>query len=104
MVSSIESGNKAKMFKYQDIRILENDDIVKKKKVVEKNSVEEKDVLIKEDIQKNNKKKMKISELEDDDVRKIVMKGIKLGKKNYESLLEAEIIVSIDKLIGGEVV
>lgn len=104
MVSSIESGNKAKMFKYQDIRILENDDIVKKKKVVVQNSVEEKDVLIKEDIQKNNKKKMKISELEDDDVRKIVMKGIKLGKKNYESLLEAEIIVSIDKVIGGEVV
>ena len=43
-------------------------------------------------------------ELEDDDVRKIVMKGIKLGKKNYESLLDAEIIVSIDKVIGGEVV
>ncbi|MCS6105334.1 hypothetical protein DWV12_15675 [Clostridium botulinum] len=102
MISSIHSKNKSKMFKYEDIRILENDDIIKNKKEANLKVIRKEEIEINEKTQKNNKKKIKISELEDEDVRKFIIEGIKLGKSNYESLLGAGMIVSIDKLLGDE--
>lgn len=101
MIRSIESNNKAKMFKYQDIRILENDNIVKKK-AVEGNSLEEKVVIVKGNLKKNSSKKIKVSELEEDDIRKVVLEGMKQGKNNYESLLSSKLIVSIECILDGE--
>lgn len=100
MINSISSNNKAKMFKYEDIRLLESSSIAKKNEVVQQNLSEEK-VTIKELIQQKNKRKIKISELGEDDIRKIVMEGIKNGKNNYDSLLNSGVIVSVDNILGA---
>lgn len=102
MIRSIESSNKAKMFKYEDIRILENDNIINNKKEVNSKIIREEEIEINEKIKKNYKKTIKINELEAEDVRKVVMEGIKLGNSNYDSLLGAGIIVSIDEILGVE--
>ncbi len=99
MIDSISSNNKAKMFKYEDIRLLESNFSEKTSKVANQDSEEGKET-VKGNIQKNNKRKIKISELSEDDIRKIVMKGIKQGKSNYESLLNANIIKSVDTILG----
>lgn len=104
MIGSIASNNKAKMFKYEDIRVLESNSIIKKAKAVEKNSLEEKEVIVKENILKGKKKKIKISELEEDDIRRIIVEGMKQGKNNYEALLDAGVIVSMDIILGGNAV
>ncbi|WP_411682891.1 hypothetical protein [Clostridium thailandense] len=95
MISSIASNNRAKMFKYEDIRVLESNSIIKKAKAVEKNSLGEKEGTIKENILKCKKKKIKISELEENDIRRIIVEGIKQGKNNYEALIDAGVIVVI---------
>jgi hypothetical protein len=100
MINSISSNNKAKMFKYEDIRLLESSSVAKKSKVVQQNLSEEK-ATIKERIPQRNKRKIKISELAEDDIRKIVMEGIKQGKNNYESLLNSGVIVSVDNILGA---
>jgi hypothetical protein len=100
MINSISSNNKAKMFKYEDIRLLESSSIAKKNEVVQQNLSEEK-VTIKERIPQKNKRKIKISELAEDDIRKIVMEGIKNGKNNYDSLLNSGVIVSVENILGA---
>lgn len=104
MISSIQSKNKAKMFKYEDIRILENEDLINTKKEVNSKLIRIEEKKINERIQKDNKKKIKISELEEEDIRRVVVEGMKVGKSNYESLFGAGIIVSIDTVLGGEII
>ncbi|MBV7276469.1 ATP-binding protein [Clostridium sp. PL3] len=104
MISSIASNNRAKMFKYEDIRVLESNSIIKKAKAVEKNSLGEKEGTIKENILKGKKKKIKISGLEGNDIRRIIVEGIKQGKNNYEALIDAGVIVSMDMILIGSVV
>lgn len=42
----------------------------------------------------NDNKRIKISELEEEDIRRVVVEGMKVGKSNYESLFGAGIIES----------
>lgn len=100
MINSISSNNKAKMFKYEDIRVLESSSVATRKcGVIQQNSLEEK-ITVKEHIPQRNKRKIKISELAEEDIRKIVMEGIKNGKNNYESLLNSGVIVSVNNILG----
>lgn len=95
MIKSIESNNKAKMFKYNDIKVL-NSGLVGKNAI--KNEHKDNN---KTDSEKviGIKKKIKINELEDADIRRIVIEGARNRKNNYKSLLDAGVIVTIDKLI-----
>ncbi|MBC2455653.1 ATP-binding protein [Clostridium beijerinckii] len=99
MIKSIESNNKAKMFKYDDIKVLNSGLVgenVVKNEHKENNKTDSKEVI--ENVI-GKKKKIKINELKDEDVRRIVIEGARNGKNNYKSLLDAGVIVTIDKLI-----
>ena len=102
IVAIIETNNKVKMFKYEDIKVLEPVYATENEKKVNKKVVEseEKNITIQKKVNSNNK--IKISELEDDDVRKIVIEGMKQGKNNYQALLASGLIVSVEDITGGE--
>lgn len=102
IVATIETNNKARMFKYEDIKVLEPVYVKENKNKVNKKvaEVEEKNIIIQKKVKGNHK--IKISELEDDDVRKIVIEGMKQGKNNYQSLLASGLIVSVEDIVGGE--
>ncbi len=102
ILNTIESNNKARMFKYEDIKILEPE-LIKKEdvKVNKKITNIEKEVNSSKK-ENRSKNKIRISQLEDDDVRKIVLTGMKQGKNNYQSLLDSGLIVSVEDIIGGE--
>lgn len=103
IISTIESNNKARMFKYEDIKLLESRLVESnEKRVIKKitDANKEKNVIIQKKAKSN--KRIKISELEDYDVRKIVLKGMKQGKNNYQSLLDSRLIVSISSILGDK--
>ena len=99
MIRSIESNNKAKMFKYDDIRVLSSGLI--KENVIRNQPEQNNKAINKEVIENtvNKKKKIKINELENEDFRKIVIEGAQNGKSNYKSLFDVGVIVTIDKII-----
>lgn len=90
MVESIESNNIFRTFKYEDIRIIDDDN-----KEVSHNK---KDISYK--VKKEKRKKIKISELADDDFRKIVISAKKDNISAYDALKNKGIIKSIDEMLG----
>lgn len=101
MIQSIGSNNEARMFRYDDIRIIENGMRAQNNIKIREYKKNSSDKLAENKINNNNK--IKVSELEDDDIRKIVLEGISEGKTNYECLLNNKVIVSMDTLLGCEV-
>lgn len=111
MIESIKSNNKTKMFKYEDIKILAEESL--DNKLISKKKAELND---NNDNNNNNsnsnngnstqyksiKKKIKVDNLDDNDIRKIVIVGLKNSKSTYESLKENGVIKNIYDVIGGK--
>lgn len=97
MVTTIRSSNVNKMFKYEDIRILEdtyNKSIPKCSHNVRHDKPKETDK-----IEVVKAKKIIVSELDDEDIRKIIIKGLKRGKEEYEILKDNEIIKDFNSIL-----
>jgi hypothetical protein len=99
MISAIKSNNKIKKMRFEDIQEIEelkpnlqentftkNNNYTEKQKEFEKHAV------------KN--KKIKVSELDNEDVRKIVIEGKKNNICEYQSLKNSGIIVSLEYILG----
>ncbi|OAA85081.1 ATP-binding protein [Clostridium ljungdahlii] len=90
MINSIQRNNKAQMFKYSDIRVLDTGSAQNRA-----------DTEIKYDKKKTKfvKSKIKVNNLESDDIRRIVIEGMREGKTNYKSLMDSGLISDIDTIL-----
>lgn len=106
MLDAIRSNNKAKQIIYEDIKdiSIENKNVQNyEHKLVENKKIDKKancnlDNNVNEVIKST---KIKIDNLDEHDVRKIVFKGKKEGLSPYESLRNKGIIVDLDYILGG---
>lgn len=99
MISAIKSNNKVKKMRFDDIQEIED---FKLKSIKQEVSIVKK---YKNNIRQSNKqeviknKKIKINELSEDDVRKIVLNGKSNCKNEYEALKERGLIVNIETIL-----
>lgn len=103
MVEAIKSNNIAKKMKFEDIQEIEVSKLINKENKIVKDK-EEKSKAHDNSFQAKSKeentvKKIKVSDLSNDDIRKIVLFGKKKNKTVYESLKEKEIVKSIDEVM-----
>lgn len=97
MLQAIRSNNIAKKMKFEDIKEIEianSSEDTKRTTVFKRDNLEESKPKI------TPNKKIKISELEKTDLRRIVLEGKKNNKSEYESLMESGIIVRLDDILG----
>jgi hypothetical protein len=104
MVQAIKSGNPYKMQQYEDIRKLEDvrDVVDNSKKTLKADKQAKPIVNIIEKGKNIINKKVKIKDLADEDLRKIVSNGILQEKSVYETLKESGYIDNMDFLKVGE--
>jgi hypothetical protein len=101
MIQAIKSNNMAKKMMFEDIKEIEIANLapkIEKRRLFKNDSIEEE---TKTKIVKN--KKIKISELEKDDIRRIVLEGKKNNKSEYEALQESGILINLDEILGDKV-
>ncbi|MBZ9621463.1 ATP-binding protein [Clostridium sp. FP2] len=104
MIQAIKSGNVYKMQQYEDIRRIENVsgivDNAKKNLKVNKQVNTIANIIEKE----NNiiKKRTKIQDLDEEDLRRVIRKGFSEGKSEYETLRESGYIDNMDFFKVGE--
>lgn len=101
MIQAIRSNNMAKKMVFEDIKEIEITNLapkIEKRKLFKNDNIEEE---TKTKIVKN--KKIKISELEKDDIRRIVLEGKKNNKSEYEALQESGISINLDEILGDKV-
>jgi len=104
MINSIATNNKVRMFKYSDIRVLDNE-IDYEKINIRIENIKENNIINKESTEKHKKKldhikpKIKVDDLEKNDFRRIVIEGMKEEKSNYQTLKERGVIVSLYTLL-----
>jgi hypothetical protein len=106
MVQAIKSGNVYKMQQYEDIRKIENVSINgvvdnAKKNVKVNKGVEPNDNIIKAE-KTIIKKKIKVRDLAESDLRRMVSEGFSEGKSEYEILRENGYIDNMDSFKVGE--
>lgn len=97
MLEAIKSKNVARKMKFEDIREIEIDNLsenIKNATVLKRDNLEEN----KQKVFRN--KKIKISELEETDIRRIVLEGKKNNKSEYESLKALGFILGLHEIIG----
>lgn len=100
MISAIKSNNKVKKMRFEDIQEIENLKPNLQENTFTKNNNDiEKQKEFEKHIVKN--KKIKVSELDDEDIRKIVIEGKKNNICEYQSLKNSEIIVSLEYILGA---
>jgi hypothetical protein len=104
MINSIKTKSKAKMFQYEDIRVIDNGIFYNynsaKTSDNNKNHVIHQESVIKQEKKiKITKSKTKVESLDCRDIRRIVMEGMRKEKSNYESLLEAGVIVDVETIL-----
>lgn len=104
MIQAIKSGNTYKMQRYEDIRKIENvRGVADNAKKILKADKEEKHVINTIEKEKNIiKRKIKIKDLADEDLRKIVSSGFAQGKNVYETFKESGYIDNMDFFKVGE--
>lgn len=97
MLDAIKSNNVARKMKFEDIKEIEianfSENNPKIKLSPEKTLEENKKAVIRN-------KKIKILELEDTDVRRIVLNGKKNNKSEYESLKISGLILGLEEILG----
>lgn len=100
MVNAIKSNNAVKKMKFEDIQ--EIDDFMPKVQSKKNLNTNKEKGIIKDTKNKENlrQKKIKVSELEENDMRRIVIEGKRNGKSEYETLKEKGMIVSIEEVFG----
>lgn len=98
MITAIRSNNNVKKMIFEDIKEINNFE-PKTQKNEEKN-INNGQNIIKSLETKEKPKKIKVSELEQDDVRRIVIEGKKDNKSEYESLKESGLIVKLEEVLG----
>lgn len=101
MIQAIRSNNMAKKMMFEDIKEIEITKLAPKienRKLFENDNIEEE---TKTKTVKN--KKIKISELEKDDIRRIVLDGKKNNKSEYEALRESGILINLNEILGDKV-
>lgn len=112
MLEAIRSNNPSKLIRYEDISRI-NTSLINTQEInstgVSKNSIRKSENTINKitkEITKviKTKKKIKISELGDRDIRKIVIEGLSLGLDEYESLKKNGYIDNLDFLGLGDVI
>ena len=100
MVAAIKSNNKVKKMRFEDIQEIENfKPELNKEDSFSKSKEKNKDQTA-NNIEATKTKRIKISELNEDDVRKIVIEGKKNGKSEYEALKESGLIVTLEDILG----
>lgn len=93
MLDAIKSKNVVRKMKFEDITEIEMPNLNKNTKTI----------LLKNDkLPIIRSKKIKVSELEDKDVRKIVLIGKKNNKSEYESLKSSGLILGLNEILGEE--
>lgn len=114
MLTAIRSKNPYKALKYKDLTMLNEEseqEILSKnvinrqikKKVVKEIKLEESNIATSKKI-KSTVKRVKVEDLEEDDIRLIINNGDKLGKDAYEILLEKGIIDNLSFLEIGDII
>lgn len=104
MINSIKTKNKAKMFQYEDIRVIDNglfdnDNSIKTPNNNKNHVIHQESIIKQEKKIKITKSKTKVESLDCRDIRRIVIEGMKKKKSNYESLLEAGVIVDVKSIL-----
>lgn len=101
MVEAIKSNNIAKKMKFEDIQEIEIGEI-KQNVTRDSGTNSVKEIKDAKQIENNIKKikRVKVSELEAEDVRKIVINGKKEGVSSYDALKNAGVIVEIKDILG----
>jgi hypothetical protein len=104
MVQAIKSGNVYKMQQYEDIRRIENvSGVVDNAKKSLKINKQAHPIANNIDIEKNKtKKKVKIQDLAEEDLRKVISRGFLDGKSEYETLRESGYIDNMNSFIVGK--
>lgn len=99
MISAIKSNSKVKKMRFEDIQEFEDlkPEFYENTCIKNRNDTENQKTF-KKDVIKNNK--IKISELDDKDIRKIVIEGKKNNICEYESLKNSGIILSLESILG----
>lgn len=108
MIGSIQTKNKAKMFQYNDIKVIDDRVFNTKNNMkafrFNKNSTaDQKNIIGQDKKTKVTKPKIKIDSLDCKDIRRIIMEGIKEGKSNYQSLLDTGLIVNIESIFKEQI-
>ncbi len=108
MIGSIQTKNKAKMFQYNDIkvidgRVFDTKDNMKAFKSNKNSITDQKNVIGQDKKTKATKSKIKIDSLNCEDIRRIVIEGIKEGKSNYQSLLDTGLIADIESIFKEQI-
>lgn len=108
MIGSIQTKNKAKMFQYNDIkvidgRVFDTKDNMKAFRSNKNSITDQKNVIGQDKKTKATKPKIKIDSLDCEDIRRIVIEGIKEGKSNYQSLLDTGLIADIESIFKEQI-
>lgn len=98
MITAIRSNNNVKKMMYEDIQEI-NDFEPKIQNNEQKNIIKEQNIMNNSEI-REKVKKIKVSELGLNDVRRIVIEGKKNNKNEYESLKESGLIVNLEDILG----
>ncbi|WP_270567735.1 ATP-binding protein [Clostridium beijerinckii] len=109
MIGSIQTKNKAKMFQYNDIKVIDGRVFDTKDNVKafmgNKNGISgQKNIIGQDKKTKVTKSKIKIDSLDCEDIRRIVIEGIKEGKSNYQSLLDTGVITDIEIIFKEQII
>ncbi|EHJ01946.1 Tn7-like transposition protein C [Clostridium sp. DL-VIII] len=101
MISAIKSNNKVKKMRFEDIQEIE-DGKISCKNITETNVKEKLKKLEVAEQRITKRNKIKISELDDSDIRKIVIEGKEDNISEYQALKSKGIIVNFDEILGDE--